>query len=107
MRPHCNKAAMEEAEAERIVQELLSEVLRCQIFYLQAKQVLKEIEKLDAVILPRPPELLDIAFAVEESKSGKQDVLIVYPDPPLDIIEQNILRAINSSIDFKTLSELI
>jgi hypothetical protein len=99
-------APIDEADAELAVQELLSEVLRFQVFKLQAEEMAKERGIVDPIILPRPPELLDIAFANEKHRPGSDAVQIIYPDPPLDTVEQKILRSSNPAVAFKSLSEL-
>jgi hypothetical protein len=99
-------APIDEADAEVVVQELLSEVLRSLLFNLQAEKMAKERGIVDPIILPRPPELLDIAFASDTFRPGADAVQIIYPDPPLDIIEQAILRSSNPAIAFKSLSEI-
>lgn len=69
--------------------EALSEGLRCDLFEAQVRKALTA--DVDALVLPRPPELFDVIDA--ESLPAT----ILYPDPPLGDIEFTlVLRALSA-----------
>ncbi|CAN7700337.1 toll/interleukin-1 receptor domain-containing protein [Mesorhizobium sp. LjRoot246] len=71
---------------EPLLVETLSEGLRCDVFEAHAAKMLDAANIREAVVLPRPPELLDIV-----DLSGQKRA-IIYPDPPLGRIESDILN---------------
>ncbi|MDB5595663.1 MAG: hypothetical protein JWM36_2624 [Hyphomicrobiales bacterium] len=71
---------------EPLLVETLSEGLRCDLFEAQAQRLLDRAGILDALVLPRPPELFDIIDRAAIAFT------IVYPDPPLARIESDLLR---------------
>ncbi len=73
---------------EPLLVETLSEGLRCDLVAAQGARLLAAagISASDALILPRPPELFDLA----DAKALPEN--IVYPDPPLAKLEQEILN---------------
>ncbi|RWE79576.1 toll/interleukin-1 receptor domain-containing protein [Mesorhizobium sp.] len=71
---------------EPLLVETLSEGLRCDVFEAHADRVLAVANIHQAVVLPRPPELLDIVDLCGQTRT------IVYPDPPLGRIESEILH---------------
>ncbi|POR40193.1 toll/interleukin-1 receptor domain-containing protein [Methylobacterium sp. V23] len=90
---------------ERLLVETLSEGLRCDIFEAQATRALAlaEVDRSGALILPRPPELFDVVEAVPSLS------LIVYPDPPISVLEREILEratALAPALRLATLSEV-
>lgn len=88
---------------EPLLVELLSEGLRCDLFGEQARRVLHSLAA-SGMILPRPPELLDVA------ELAGAPPMIVHPDPPLGDLESAILRraldAVSPSTRIVTLGEL-
>lgn len=72
---------------EVLLVQTLSEGLRCDVFVAQAARILSAEGRQDALVLPRPPELFDI---VETEPLPRQ---VVYPDPPLGILEASILES--------------
>ncbi|NTG32428.1 TIR domain-containing protein [Agrobacterium rhizogenes] len=71
---------------EPLLVEALSEGLRCDLFVAHAEQVLAVAKLHGTIVLPRPPELLDIV------ELPGHPCTIVYPAPPLGRIESDILR---------------
>ncbi|WP_115855641.1 toll/interleukin-1 receptor domain-containing protein [Kushneria indalinina] len=68
---------------EPLLVEALSEGLRCDLFERQAARIVDG--HTEALMLPRPPELFDVIDA------ETLPALIVYPDPPLGAIEEELL----------------
>ncbi len=79
--------ADDDASIDRVLLQLLSEALRCDIFERMAKAA--GIDRARGVVaLPRPPEMADLAFL-----AGAPEIhTIVYPDPPLPGVEIDLLR---------------
>ena len=63
--------------------EAMSEGLRCDLFLRQAELACTD----DSLLLPRPPELFDVVHR-DAPLPGR----IVYPDPPLGEIEDELMR---------------
>jgi hypothetical protein len=101
--PKVRLASTDAAAIEALLVETLSEALRCDLFRWEAGNVLKRLN-LEGRLLPRPPELFDIV------EPADLPVLLVYPDPPVGLIEQAILdRALALRPErpqLKTLGEL-
>lgn len=70
---------------EPLLLETLSEGLRCDTFLAQASRAAEGADMQSVLVLPRPPELLDV---FERLAVG---AAIVYPDPPLARLEADIL----------------
>ena len=89
---------------ERILVEVVSEGLRCDVFVADATRRADASAIADAVILPRPPELFDLA------ETTRTKVTIIYPDPPLGRTELEILEKIRAELlpdlEMKTLSQV-
>ena len=89
---------------EQLLVQTLSEGLRCDIFEAQARKRAHECGLTSVIVTPRPPELFDLTVG-----DGAASIL-VYPDPPVGVIEAGILQAaLHSSgrlLEFKTLSEI-
>ncbi|MGE7471993.1 toll/interleukin-1 receptor domain-containing protein [Bosea sp. NPDC003192] len=87
---------------EPLLVETLSEGLRCDLFERQAARVVSNPS--EALMLPRPPELFDLIDA------ETLPALIVYPDPPLGLIEEGLLvktlNALSPSTRLATVGEL-
>ena len=87
---------------EPLLVEVLSEGLRCDLFERQAARIVQN--QSDALMLPRPPELFDVIDA------DRLPSLIVYPDPPLGAIEEELLlkalAALSPATRLSTLGEL-
>jgi len=71
---------------EQLLVQALSEGLRCDLFNLQAARLLTAAGITDVLVLPRPPELFDV---IDRSVVASK---IVYPDPPLGILEFEIIN---------------
>lgn len=91
---------------ESLMVEVLSEGLRCDLFVDSAEEALQR-NNARGFVLPRPPELLDFAIRTFDSSLS----IIVYPDPPLPTIEQDLIATAmqNASLtlELKTLGELL
>lgn len=89
---------------ETLLVQTLSEGIRCDLFLLQAERQLKRVGEVGATVLPRPPELFDL---IDKTRLGH---LVVYPDPPLGVLESEILNKaismISATFVLKTLSEI-
>ncbi|PTM77110.1 toll/interleukin-1 receptor domain-containing protein [Cereibacter johrii] len=87
---------------EPLLVETISEGLRCDLFERQAARVVRNSKSV--LLLPRPPELFDVIDA------DKLSTLIVYPDPPLSSIEEEVLSKalarISPTTRLSTLGEL-
>ena len=90
---------------EPLLVQTLSEGMRCDLIEATAEQLRRAgaLNK-DALVLPRPPELFDLTDAAALPDQ------IVYPDPPLGLVEIGILRKalalISPTTDLLTLSEV-
>lgn len=88
---------------DALLVEAMSEGLRCDIFEAQARKALAH--GVDALVLPRPPELFDLL-----DTSTSPDT-ILYPDPPLGDIEANLVNraiaAVAPRAKLMTLSEYL
>lgn len=82
--PHIANLLADTAGIERVLLELLSEGLRCDLFEIAVRA-----RGGDVIALPRPPELTDLAWIAKDTSSRP----IVYPDPPLPDVELTLLRA--------------
>lgn len=86
---------------EPLLVETMSEGLRCDLFERQATLAAPA----GALVLPRPPELFDVAH-----RDGPLPACIVYPDPPLGEIEDDLVRralaALSPGTKLKTLGEI-
>lgn len=89
---------------EQLLVETLSEGLRCDIFAGQAVRRTEECGLTSVILSPRPPELFDLTVGDQAATT------LVYPDPPVGVIEAEILdTALKSSsrvLKFVTLSEV-
>jgi TIR domain len=103
-RARTGRPPLELKETELIIRSICSEVLRCIIWERTAQRVLSRLKRQDAVVLPRPPELADLALI----RTGRlrNMHLIVYPDPPVGNVERDLLDALRGDIEIKTLSEI-
>lgn len=68
---------------DKLLVEVLSEGLRCDLFERQAENIVYKANTV--LVLPRPPELFDLIDAESLPE------LIVYPDPPLGKLEERLL----------------
>jgi hypothetical protein len=91
---------------DNILLAVMSESLRFLIFHASAAHAGRELGRAPDVILPRPPELADIAaivrYGTNDGAAGER--IMVYPDPPLDTVEAELIEAISSSSGFRALS---
>jgi hypothetical protein len=87
----------DEAAIERVLLELLSEALRCDVFRL----VVKSAANGPALAFPRPPELADLAFLDDATSAA-----LVYPDPPLPTAEAKLLARLANGRKITSLSDL-
>lgn len=83
--PRTKLNGVDAASIEAVLVEALSEGLRCDLFSREASAILAAKKIANGYTLPRPPELLDI---VDRDDLG---AIVVYPDPPLGTIEQEII----------------
>jgi hypothetical protein len=95
--PKMRVADKGKAWIEPLLVQTLSEGLRCDLIEARG-EILRQIHALDkdALVLPRPPELFDIT-----DRDALPDT-IVYPDPPLGVLESEILQKALDCISPKT-----
>ncbi|MDM0076909.1 toll/interleukin-1 receptor domain-containing protein [Variovorax sp. J2P1-59] len=86
---------------EVLIQALLSESLRIQLWRRLAGRIAQE----DDSLLTRPPELSDLALIAASLPGRSRRVL--YPDPPLSTEEIQLLSRAFPFIDLRTLSQAI
>ena len=84
-----------------VILNLLSEDLRLRLSNLAIKALTNHLELKDKIIFDYPPELLTVLNLENEDSS-----LIIYPDPPLGIAEQEVLRSLKPSLTFLTPTSL-
>jgi hypothetical protein len=89
----------------RLVKDLISETLRCVIWRRTAERscVLLGIEH--PILLPRPVELSDIAHILLDPPANPGNI-IVYPDPPIDESELELVSAVAKGFLIRTLTQL-
>jgi hypothetical protein len=117
-----------DADVQRLVMEILSELLRCVIWDEMSVEACNRSGLSDAIRLPRPPELLDIHFLAQrqppvrsQSRQGNlrsirrklsiqsrraHQLKIIYPDPPIGDDELQMLQRAAPHIEYWSLSEL-
>lgn len=95
------------AEIERLLLDIMSEVLRRLLWQRRAREVKRRKEKQHGPfeLLARPPELADLAFLAGKA-AGVPKLTIVYPDPPIGAEEAELMDALRRNIDLRTLSEV-
>jgi hypothetical protein len=104
--------ALSEQKMQRLVGNLLlavmSETLRFLIFVSDASRAAREAQQRPAAILPRPPELADLAELHRQFRSAPArtgETVILYPDPPLDDVEIELVDTLSPPFVAMTLSE--
>jgi hypothetical protein len=95
--PFRRNALATAAERDRVVLDLAAEMLRCELFSVEARRI-----DPDALALPRPPELLDRAAV-----AGAGATRVLYPDPPLSDEELDLVRGAMPGVSFETLEEAL
>lgn len=87
--------------------EIMGETLRFLIFNRDAERAVEEHGEEPAAILARPPELSDIAEVHREARNnpGFSGRFVVYPDPPLDDAEIDLLDQVSAPFEAMTLSQ--
>jgi hypothetical protein len=98
-------ARIEEETIRLLIKDLVSEVLRCLVWRATAQRACRMQEINDAIVLPRPVELADIAYLMMENPERTEGT-IVYPDPPLDDTEQMLIAAVAGNFRLMTLTQL-
>jgi hypothetical protein len=95
---------MDPATADRIdeiVSRLLDEVLKD--FLWRCRVELSRREGAGAVVfLPRPPELISLAALPNQAE---EEVMLVYPDPPLGAEEQRLFAEVAPKVRLRSLTE--
>lgn len=86
---------------DQVVARLLDEVLKDFLWHCRVQLIAGEDTK-DVAFLPRPPELISLASLGE--REGEQ-VVIVYPDPPLGAEEQRLFEQIAPKFRLRSLTE--
>lgn len=86
---------------DHVIARLLDEVLKDFLWRCRV-QLIQSAGAVDAVFLPRSPELISLA---ELSCHSGDQVLVVYPDPPLGAEEQRLFEQINPRYQLRSLTE--
>jgi hypothetical protein len=86
---------------DHVIARLLDEVLKDFLWKCRV-QLMQNAGTLDAVFLPRSPELVSLAGL--SNQAGDQ-VLVVYPDPPLGTEEQRLFEQIAPRYQLRSLTE--
>jgi hypothetical protein len=89
---------------ERLLVDVLSEGLRCDIFVSDAELRAQATTVEAPIILPRPPELFDLAELAPSIRT------IIYPDPPLGRTEDEVLEKVREvmhpKVTIRTISQV-
>lgn len=93
---------MADTDIEACTLALLSEALRIELWGERARAALGERK---AHVLPRPPELADLAV-LQANMQESASKLVLYPDPPLGTEETELLRHAFPALQVCTLSQL-
>ena len=86
---------------DHVIARLLDEVLKDFLWRCRV-QLMQSAGAVDAVFLPRSPELVSLAGLT--SHPGDH-VLVVYPDPPLGAEEQRLFEQIAPRYQLRSLTE--
>jgi hypothetical protein len=94
-----------DAAVDRLLLDVMSEVVRCLVFERRAARFVARAAPKRVSVLPRRPELADLAFAFIQHGSEPAPDLVVHPDPPLDDVEAELLAFLPGANRLRTLSE--
>ena len=86
---------------DQVVARLLDEVLKDYLWRCRVRSTLEEAAK-DVAFLPRAPELISLAGL---SDTAGEQVVVVYPDPPLGAEEQRLFERIAPRYRLRSLTE--
>ena len=88
----------DDAELDRLLLDLVMEMTRAELWLREARAVVAQAGEPDATLLPRPAELVDLAFQVLEHQGegggNHRRAVLVYPDPPLSNDLQELIEAL-------------
>ena len=94
---------------DQLMLDLLTEMLRRELWILGARAATKRAGIQRATLLPRPVELADLAFHVldEIESDSSHDATLVYPDPPLPPHLRELIDALRPpTLSVRPLSDL-
>ncbi len=82
--PTVREHSAEALAMDQLMLDVLTEVLRTELWLREARLVAEHANIGHATLLPRPVELADLAFHVLDSPQAGGDATLIYPDPPLE-----------------------
>lgn len=92
-----------------VVGRLLEEVLKDYLWRCQTHEIRATLS-VRAIFIPRPPELISLSciptvFPEDQEGSAPQDLVLIYPDPPLNTEEERLLSRVAPHVQVRSLNE--
>lgn len=109
--PSSRVAGFSDAEIDGLLLDLVTEAVRSELWLRDARRVADRRALENVTLLPRPIELVDLAFHVmdgsEADASRSGHATLVYPDPPLSDDVMALIEALKpDDLDIMPLSRL-
>lgn len=101
-----NQNRLGENEIERLMLDLMSEVIRCIVWDRESFLACQQAGLRHSIRLPRPPELADLFLLQRQHPVQMLGLTLVYPDPPVDDHERELLEAYLPSVSLRALGEI-
>ena len=101
----------DDANVDRLLLDLMTEMVRIELWRHEARAVVERAEVSEPVLLPRPVELTDLAFHLLDRDGNDSlecsQATLVYPDPPLSRDLRELIDALRPGhLHIVPLSEL-
>ncbi|EME01861.1 MAG: toll/interleukin-1 receptor domain-containing protein [Pseudomonas stutzeri] len=96
------------ARIDIVIGRLLDEVLRDFLWRCQTHEIKSNLP-VRAIFIPRPPELISLSCIPDvfpdTPESTTQDLMLIYPDPPLSAEEERLLNRVAPHVQIRSLNE--
>jgi hypothetical protein len=96
------------ARIDVVIGRLLDEVLKDFLWRCQTHEI-KSNFPVKAIFIPRPPELISLSCIPnvypETPENTTQDLMLIYPDPPLSTEEERLLNRVAPHVQIRSLNE--
>lgn len=92
-----------------VVGRLLDEVLKDYLWRCQTHEIRAGLP-IGAIFIPRPPELISLScipniLPEDQESTARQDIMLIYPDPPLNAEEERLLSRVAPHVQIRSLNE--
>lgn len=92
-----------------VVGRLLEEVLKDYLWKCQTHEIRAALP-VRAIFIPRPPELISLScipsvFPEDQHGTDSEDLVLIYPDPPLSTEEERLLSRVAPHVQIRSLNE--